>query len=413
MVSSPVRAVTSVYRSPAFLRLWLARVLSKAGDNLTEVAVAVFAFRASNNNPLAYAGVLVLAQATPAIFGWLALGQLDRVHKKRLMVTMDLVRAALVVSIPLVGILWWALVAVFATQLCSTYYNPAIRAILPDTVEEDEIVRANAAIQNGMNAVDIPVYLVATALVLKIGTSVAFMGDGASFLLAGVAIATMQLPHHAWLPRAGQMAQSFWQDVQEGLRYIYQTPLVRWLLGCYMLAAVGTYALPVAVATLIHAGFKAPMAEMGPVFAAVALGALTGSLAMERWNPGPLRFRTLLSGGLLVFGASVVAMAWTSNYVWLLLVTILSGIGNVLASIIFVSWFQTTVPPALRARVLAVRRIGLGAAGALGTLLAGWTAAAFGAVPTLMWLGLSLGLAAFLARTVLPNSSAEPRPIGA
>jgi MFS family permease len=386
----------SVYRSPAFVRLWLARVLSKAGDNLSEVALAVFAFRASGNNPLAYGAVMAVSLATPVIFGWFASGQIDRVHKKHLMVAMDVMRALLMLSIPVVGQLWWAFIAVLATQACASYYNPAIRAVLPEVVDDAQILKANAGIQNGMNAVDIPAYLIATGLVLKVGITIAFLADAASFVLAALAVGTMTLPLTAWMPRAAGQVAGFWSDIREGIHYHRDTPLVLWLLIVYMVASLGAYGLNVGMAAYIPEVLKSPVGDLGPVFAGLALGALVGSSLMARVNPPDSAFWLLTAGGFGLMALGVVGVVVADNYPAMIALTAVGGVGQAVAVVTLNTWIQKTVPAAMRGRVLSARRMGLGLAGAIGSVGAGW-ASAHGASWTLLALAACLMVAGVLA----------------
>jgi MFS family permease len=85
--------------NPDFRRLWVALLCSSFGDAMTTAGLALAAFTVGHH-PWRVAAVLA-ARATPVLVLGLWAGQLsDRLDRRRLMVAMDVLRAALTLTIP-------------------------------------------------------------------------------------------------------------------------------------------------------------------------------------------------------------------------------------------------------------------------------------------------------------------------
>ena len=119
----PDHGVRAVLAIKPFRQLWWCLGLSSLGDWLGLLATTALAVSLSGGTAegggledyaaanLAVAGVLVLRLAPAIVFGPLAGVVADRWDRKTTMVVGDVLRGLLFITIPLVGELWWLLVA--------------------------------------------------------------------------------------------------------------------------------------------------------------------------------------------------------------------------------------------------------------------------------------------------------------
>ena len=166
------------------------------GDWFTVLAMFLLAGEASDNSPLAIAGVLAVRSFTFAplepITGMLA----DRFPRKTLMVISNVfsfvvlvafIQSGMVESLFSVYLLAMLLVVGRAT------YDPAQTAYLPKVCDEDELLTANALISGGWSAsMGIGAGL-AGFVISQYGVETGLMIDSVTFLVAAVVIST--LPH--------------------------------------------------------------------------------------------------------------------------------------------------------------------------------------------------------------------------
>ena len=401
----------SVYRSPDFLRLWVSQVVSKAGANFVEVGLAVFALSVAHSDLAAYGGILFAGLLPPVLLGWAAGGVVDRWDRRRMMVAGDLIRAALVLSIPAIGHLWWTFGAVFLVETVGLVYRPSVRALTPETVGAGQIMAANRALWAGPAAVDIPVYLLIGVIVAHAGAASPFLIDAAAFAVAGATLA--RLTHAPVFPTSptptDSPRRSFGADLRDGFAYHRAEPVVGRLLFLSMVGIVGVAGLNVASAAVIVHLLGRPEGDLGWLLAAVAAGMAGGSwlLGQRGFGEDPRRYRGLVAVGLAGFGGVTLGVA-VSHSLWVTVpLFAVGGACNALYQLPLRTWLQTLVPASMRGRVFAARAMGLGSAAAVASLAAGWIATRAGLPETLAILAAFPLAAGGLARWRLPR---DPEP---
>jgi dTMP kinase len=144
---APAHDLRAVLRIRSFRRLWVAFGLSSLGDWVGLLALTAMAkslagddYQAAN---FAIGGVLLL-RVLPAlvmgpIAGWIA----DRLDRRWTMIVGDVLRAALFVTIPVVGTLVWLLIATVLIEIVSLVWGPAKDASIPNLVPRHRLEAAN------------------------------------------------------------------------------------------------------------------------------------------------------------------------------------------------------------------------------------------------------------------------------
>ena len=135
-------ALALLRRRPQFRALWAAIGLSYAGSGAAITALTLYV-QQTRGTGTAVAAFLIASQV-PRLLGPLAGGIADRVDLRSLLIGCDLGQAALfalMATLPSFGVLI-ALTAL--TTVLQTAYAPARTAALPNLVEAEELVTANA-----------------------------------------------------------------------------------------------------------------------------------------------------------------------------------------------------------------------------------------------------------------------------
>ena len=190
-------------RNPRFRRLWLAQVVSEAGDWLNRVAILTLIGNlgggqaAAGGLGLLFGGELAIRLLPSAFMGPLAGPIADRLPRRFLMVAADVVRASIVVGflfvqrpeqLPL-------LYGLLALQMSvGIFFQSARSASVPNTVPRAELHEAytlTAATWSAMLSIGA---LLGGLLVHWIGTSGVFVVDAVSYLLSAVLLIGLRLP---------------------------------------------------------------------------------------------------------------------------------------------------------------------------------------------------------------------------
>jgi len=130
-----------------FRRLWIALSLSSLGDWLSIVALTALAPTLTSGGTLAQSsavgGVWLVTLLPALLFGPLAGALADRMDRRIMMVTGDVIRGLLFLSIPLFPHLTWIYIAKFLAGVTTQFWAPATSATIPNLVPKDKLERAN------------------------------------------------------------------------------------------------------------------------------------------------------------------------------------------------------------------------------------------------------------------------------
>jgi MFS family permease len=129
-----------VFAVGEFRALWTAQVLSFAGDQFAQVAIAILVYRRTHSaflTALAYA----LTYLPPIAGGPLLSGLADLFPRRRVMIVCDLLRVGTVGLMAVPGMPFAALcVLLFCTVLTGAPFSSARAALLPDVLPGDKFV---------------------------------------------------------------------------------------------------------------------------------------------------------------------------------------------------------------------------------------------------------------------------------
>ena len=187
----PERALGLLSR-PGFRRAYAAVAISELGDAFQYIALMWFALIAGG--PLGVIAVR-LADSVPALlFGLHGGVAADRWDRRRLMISADLVRGAVLVPIAAAGLsghlpLAVLIAAAFVLTTATSYFDPAYGALLPALVERRNVQQANGLVRATADALSVGGWALAGLLLTFLPISVFFALNAASFFLSAALLA--------------------------------------------------------------------------------------------------------------------------------------------------------------------------------------------------------------------------------
>ena len=282
----PSAAVAVWKRSPLgrdYRRLWVANVVSVTGDGVTVTAGPLLA-ASITHDPLLVAGALFAQQLPWLIFGPLSGALVDRLEPTRLIVIVDLLRAAAVGGLAAsvfagrahLAALYGAL---FILGVGSTVSDTAVLSLPPLLVGPDDLVRANAGLQGVLfvGADLVGPLLGAYLFVLAAGLPFAF--DAATFVVGAALIASIRRRRatHPVPDRTGLR-----QEISEGIRWLLAHPGLRMLAVaiCVMNITLGSVLAILVLYVRERLGLGA--VGYGVLLACGAAGGVIGTVIVKR-----------------------------------------------------------------------------------------------------------------------------------
>jgi predicted MFS family arabinose efflux permease len=392
-----------LWRHPDFLKLWAAQCLSAMGSRITRTALPMIAILTIEASPTEVAILSALGVLPGVIVGLVAGGPIDRHAKRPLLISADLVRAALILTIPLAAWSGWLsmlqLYAVAAAIGAATaLFRIADNAYLPALVGKESLVEGNARLEATDSIAESVGPGLAGMLIQVMTAPFAVIVDAASYLWSALMlsrIGAIEVPAAAPAAKSHVLA-----DIGIGLRACLDHPVVaRLLLAETLMMLFGGFFHTLYMILALQILGLSPLA-IGLVICAGGIGSFIGALVAERmasrFGLGPL-----LVVGMAVGSAAALLIPLSELLGPLAMPSLVVHqlIGDAFLSVYLIhalSLRQRVLPMEVLARAGATFHVATGLALPVGALAAGPLADAIG-TSAAMWIGAAGGLTAALA----------------
>ena len=217
--------------------------------------------------------------ASVLLFGLVAGVWADRVPRRPIMIAADLIRAALLATIPLAAFFHalsmpqlYGVIAL--TGFCTVFFDVAYQSYLPSLVEREQLLEGNSKLAQSSAIAEIAGPGLTGVLVQLITAPIAILFDAVSFIVSAVSVWMIRTPE----PRADRSAAHHWrEETSAGIRFIFSHPLLRPMAGfsaCgfFCFGFMGTLYVLYAIRDL-----ALPPAALGAVIAVGGVGSMLGA----------------------------------------------------------------------------------------------------------------------------------------
>lgn len=334
-----------------FRRLWLGQAVSYFGDMMNTTGLAIMLFVVTRSAGVVALGLIV--RAVPLIlFGLLAGPIIDRFNRQRVMITADLLRAVIMVSIPFLAWHWLpgVFIAVAVAATASTFFNPAKQAIVPNLVQPNQLVKANSLIAASERAMDLLGFSVAGIIAATVSWAPLFIVDAATYLFSAMTL--LGVPD--LLREARRTQLRIVDDVLAGMRFVAHSPTLRSTMTLTTIAAFSIGLTYPTLVALAYRPLKAGALGYGLLEAAIGAGAAVGALIVPRL------MRQYKAGILILIGVAGIGAAYAlagllQSFGLALVFLFAGGAANNLYLVPLLSLTQREAPDYIRGRVMSSR----------------------------------------------------------
>lgn len=398
----------SLWRDAGFLRLFLASTLSSLGTAVSLMALPLTAVSLLDASATEM-GILAACELLPFLTIGLPAGVwIDRANKQRLTVIFNFVAAAGLALVPIgfeagflsMGLLYAVGFIVAATEAVG---GSAMQVLVTLLVGRERLVIANSKIFAASSVAQVCGPALAALLIAWVGAPLAVSVDAASFVIAGLLIASIRLREDI-TPHAGA---SVLVQMRDGLLLVWRTPMLRGLVGV------------VAVWIMLSDAFKAlyvlhaarnlglDAAAIGLINTLGAVGGLAGAplahFAERRWG-----MRNALIAGVMLAACGYLLYAlpaadWRFAGLAAGLALFVFNAGSSLYVVNYLSLRLAVTPDGMLGRMVTSMRFATILPGPLGTIAIGHAADRFGLPPVFVGMGLACLFMAACAARWLPR----------
>jgi MFS family permease len=259
----------------------------------------------------------------------------------------------------------WALyvLAALGTSLWALG-SPALRAMMPGLVREDQLAASQALQSIYFNAGAVAGPAVGGLLIAGVGLGTTYAIDTGTFAASLLAISLV-----APAPPKGEMARASFESFKQGFRFLRRQPVI---LGTFILDTNAmVFGMPQALFPAIAAHhFHAGARVVGVLYAAPAAGALAAAV-LSGWITHVRRQGVAVAAAIVVWGLAIAAFGFaTALWLGVAMLAVAGAADSVSATLRSVILFSNT-PDALRGRMQGIELAQVASTPALGNVEAG------------------------------------------
>jgi MFS family permease len=267
----------SPLRHRDFRLFYFGQFVSFFGSMMSYVALPFVLYQATKST--LWTGALGVIQLVPSVVGALLGGALaDAVDRRKLIVICESGMALIVLALgirltqlaPLYPHPLWILAAGAGLSILNGFHRPALEALGPRLVEQQEIPALGvlSSLRGNVGMIGGPA--VAGILISAGGAATAFYLDAASFVLCIVALLAME-----HVPTVERSASFSLAAVEEGFRYAFSRPD---LIGTYVVDVIAmTFSMPNLLFPAVAEALGSS-AYLGWLHSGISIGALCATL---------------------------------------------------------------------------------------------------------------------------------------
>ncbi|MFY1699524.1 MFS transporter [Solwaraspora sp. WMMA2101] len=405
-----------LFHEPDFRRFFGATVAGQLADRFVYLALPLVAILWLDADEFAVGVLTAMTTAGSLLIGLPAGAWVDRWRKRPVLVNTDLLRAALLLTVPLA---WWAdtltiwlLYAIaLGHGLLTVLFEVGYTSYIPALVGRDNLVEANSKIAAVRSAVSISGPGLAGPLVGWLGAPLTLIVSAVGMLLSALGVQRIRAVETA-NPAADR--RHLMREVSEGLRFVLGHRLLR-----PMLITDGFFSLSLVVYQTMLLVFLARQLELstpgiGLVLSVMASGGFTGALLARRLiariGPGPAIWLAPLCtapAAALLPATAAGAPRWLAVAGLALL-----SFGGVVRLIAQAGLQQRVTPDRLLGRMSATVRFVQWGSMPVAALLGGTLGGLFGP-SVVLWIGAAGMTAAFLPALLSPLRTTYRLPASA
>ena len=361
-----------------YRRLWAASVISLLGEWFNTIALFILILEYSGSEFLLgilFSVRMLLFGISQPINGLLA----DRLSRKSLMFWSNVFQIGLALTFLMVDgpeDMWWLISISGIMMLLHGVYVTAERAAVPNIVDEDDLITANAIGSASWSTALCTGAMLGGIVVSELGTDAAFIIDSLTFLLSAILLIPLRIDQSIDESMKGPLLRTALSNIKIGWNRIYNDKkLLRIVFAksSWNLAGAGLAGVFLVLAGSDITGYGAAFG-FGLFFFARGIGTGIGPLIARAVFKDKSKWPSLIGILVTISGVFYFMVGITLEYYLPLTVALIicshaaSGGNWVLSTVLTQSWVEDEV----RGRVFSMDMLILGSTAALSTTTAGY-----------------------------------------
>jgi len=314
----------------SFTKLFAAQIIALVGTGLSTIALALLAYNMAGGEAGRVLGIaLAIKMIAYVFFAPIIGGIVHRLSRKKFMISMDLLRALIVLLMPFVSEIWHIYLLIFLLNLFSAGFKPVFQAIIPDILDDDE--QYGKALAYSRIAYDLENILSPTLAgigLLFFSYTGLFVFNSVAFFISAVIILFTFLPKAKYVERSGNILN----EISYGMKAYFKTPRLRSLLVIYIGIAVASSMVIVNTVVYVKDYLGEPDSSLALLFAFSGFGSMLMAFLYPKLA-NTMNDKTITQLGIIILSVSLFYMSIEPSFIYALSAWFLIGAGLSLSQI--------------------------------------------------------------------------------
>ena len=318
----------NILSNRTYRHLFMAQVIALIGTGLATVALGLLAYNLAGDRAGAVLGTaLAIKMSAYILVAPVAAAFADKIPRRRMLVSLDLIRAVVAASLPFVTEVWEIYVLIFILQSASAAFTPTFQATIPDILpDEREYTRALSLSRLAYDLESVISPVLAATLLTVMSFHNLFAGTVVGFLASAALVVSVTLPKM----QESVVKRGIYEKTTRGVRIFLKAPRLRGLLALNMGVAAASAMVIVNTVVLVQANYGLSQRSTAMALAVFGLGSMIAALVLPRLLDR-MSDRTPMLAGTAILVLGLAMGVFLNDYTTLLALWLLLGIGYSLA----------------------------------------------------------------------------------
>lgn len=306
-----------------------------------------------SNSPIVIGIIAALSTLPTLLFSLFGGVIVDRFEKKKVLfvtqftnmilaLTLSALTLLDIVTIPFIGIIAFLMGTVNAVDA------PARQSIISALVNKDQLasgIALNSSIFNAARAIGPGI---AGLLIASVGTGVAFLLNGISYIAILIALRFISIEETKTLSTGSPV-----KAIKDGINYSFSHPVIRILIIFTGVLSIFGWSYSTMMPVIARNVFHLDAQGLGYLYSATGLGALAATFIVGRYSvkASPIVF---IAGGNILFSVSMILFSFTTSLVLALPLLFFVGMGLLSQAATINTFIQRILKNEYRGRVMSL-----------------------------------------------------------
>ena len=312
-----------VLKNTTYRHLFLAQVIALIGTGLITIALALQAYDIAKGQAAQVLGIaLAIKMVAYIAVAPVASAYAERLPRKKVLVSLDVIRALTALCLPFVTQIWQIYVLIFILQSASAAFTPTFQAMIPEVLpDEKDYTNALSLSRLAYDLENIISPMLAGFLLTIISYHNLFLGTVIGFIGSALFVVSAKLPI-AKLPEF----KGVYSRIKKGTQIYFSTPRLKALLALNMAIASASAVVIVNTVVLVQSTFKLDEKSTTWAFGLFGLGSMLAAfilpIVLNKFSD-----RTVMLSGTAILVIGLFTGYFIHSYTWLLALWFLLGVG--------------------------------------------------------------------------------------